>query len=217
MSSAWQQKLNNIWKLPLAALILNNVVYFGSQWINAGWPHYDLSTSADRLIPLVPWTTGIYFGSYIFWVTNYILCARQCHKQAYRFYCADLIAKLVCLLCFLLLPTFIQRTAIVGDGIGEVLLRFLYFKDSPVNLFPSVHCLNSWLCYIGVRNHKLLPSWYRHLSCLIALAIFVSTLTTKQHQLIDVAAGIALAEFSYWIAAKRSLLEAYASSMRVEL
>lgn len=199
-----------MWKLPLLALLINNLIYFGSKLLAAGWVHHELNIPLDERIPLVPWTVSIYFGCYVFWAVNYILCARQSRRLAYRFFCADMIAKLTCFAFFLILPTMIQRPSIQGDGFWDAGMRFLYYKDTPVNLFPSIHCLASWLCYIGVRSNKDIPAWYRHASWIMALAVFISTLTTKQHFIVDVFAGVAVAEISWWLAGQSSVLYAYA-------
>ncbi len=74
---------------------------------------------------------------------------------------------------------------------------WLYRTDAADNLFPSIHCLTSWFCFIAVRENKKIPGWYKTVSILLALSVCVSTLTTKQHVLIDVVVGIVLAEGSY--------------------
>lgn len=92
--------------LPLlCAFGLNMIVYSGAMSICAGWKHYDLTTSLDRMVPLVPWWMYIYFGCYLFWVANYILVARI-HKddpsKFYRFVTTDMMSRLVCGLFFFL-------------------------------------------------------------------------------------------------------------------
>ena len=77
------------------------------------------------------------------------------------------------------------------------LMRFLYSMDAADNLFPSIHCLVSWLCYIGIRGNKKVPQWIRTTFCICAIAVFISTLTTKQHVIYDVVAGVALVEVTY--------------------
>ena len=67
--------------------------------------------------------------------------------------------------------------------------------DSPTNLFPSIHCLVSWLCAIGLRGAKV-SNWYKVFSYTFAIAVCVSTQLTKQHYIVDVFGGIALAEIS---------------------
>jgi len=73
-------------------------------------------------------------------------------------------------------------------------------------LLPSIHCFVSWMCFIGVRNSPKVPSWWKEASFVIAIAICVSTLTTKQHILIDVFSGVMLAEICYALADKFPVL-----------
>lgn len=94
-------------------------------------------------------------------------------------------------------PTTNTRPEIVGSDIWAQLMRFLYSMDAADNLFPSIHCLVSWLCYIGIRGNKKVPQWIRTTFCICAIAVFISTLTTKQHVIYDVVAGVALVEVTY--------------------
>lgn len=209
-----REKINRIlpaygW-LPLAAeFTLNMAVYSGAKLIAGRWYHYNLETSLDRAIPFVPWTVLIYFGCYLFWIANYIISVRQGRKEAYCFLSADFLAKCICLLFFLGLPTTNIRPEVTGDSIWDAAMRFLYWVDSADNLFPSIHCLTSWMCYIGIRGRKNVPRLYRGLSCLMAIAVFISTLTTKQHVIVDVAGGVLLAEICYLIAGCTRLSELY--------
>lgn len=198
--------------VPLAAeIILNMTVYSGAKLIAGRWYHYNLETGLDRAIPFVPWTVLIYFGCYLFWIANYIISVRQGRKEAYRFLSADFLAKCICFVFFLGLPTTNIRPEITGNGIWDAAMRFLYWVDSPDNLFPSIHCLTSWMCYIGIRGRKNVPALYRGFSCFMAVAVFVSTLTTKQHVAVDVAGGVLLAEICYLIAGNTRLAEIYGS------
>jgi membrane-associated phospholipid phosphatase len=86
------------------------------------------------------------------------------------------------------------RPEVTGEGFSSWLLRFLYRVDQPTNLFPSIHCLVSWLCYDGIRGKKEIPAWYRGFSCIFALLVVLSTQFTKQHYIADAAAGLILAE-----------------------
>lgn len=187
----------------IVALLWHELVYLGARWIAGGWVHYDLTTAFDRKIPLVPWTIVIYFGCYLFWVVNYYLCATLDTQERNRFFFADLLAKGVCFALFLVLPTTNVRPEIVGNGIFDHLMRFLYSVDAADNLFPSMHCLTSWLCWIGVRKRKDISRLYRRVSLEIAILVCISTLTTYQHVIADVIAGVLIAEASYFIAGKK--------------
>lgn len=185
-------------RLPAVfSIVCHAVAYNGTRLLTTARPHYDLSGGLDGKIPFAAWTVAIYLGCFAFWFVNYIIGCRQERKEAFRFMGADLIAKAVCMLCFLLLPTTNTRPFVAGGSVWEELVRFLYRMDAADNLFPSIHCLNSWFCFIAVRRNEKVPGWYRGASLLMALAVCISTLTTKQHVLADVFAGIALAEGSY--------------------
>lgn len=153
----------------------------------------------DSKIPFMPSFILIYFGCYLFWTVNYCLIARMDAEHCFRFFTADLCAKLICFLFFILLPTTNIRPELTNQDIWIKLVRFLYRIDEPTNLFPSIHCLTSWFCYIGIRNTRTIPRWYQHLSLVMALAVFVSTLALRQHVLIDVLGGVLLAQATYWI------------------
>lgn len=188
------------WLLPLLAVIWNQLVYGGGQLLARSAYHHSLEVWADGLIPFLPWTVSIYLGCFLFWTVLYLYFARGDRVFALRFFSADLMAKGVCFLFFLLLPTTNLRPPVPGDGLWDHLLRFVYQVDAPSNLFPSIHCLVSWLCFIGARNCKNLPPWAVRSTGLTAALICLSTLTTRQHVLADVAGGILLAELSWWAA-----------------
>lgn len=192
--------------LPLLAVCWNQLVYYGGSFLARNAPHVEMMLPPDRMIPLLPWTVSIYFGCYLCWAAVYVLCARQEKHAAFRFFLADFLSKAVCLLFFVLLPTTMPRPEILGNTVWDDLMRFLYRIDAPYNLFPSIHCLVSWLCFIGARNHRGLPRWAVWATGVMAVLVCFSTLTTRQHVVADVAAGIILAEGCYYIAGRSFLL-----------
>lgn len=185
--------------LPPAALLWNQLVYWGGAALAETRHHYQFSTALDRAIPLIPWTVCIYFGCYAFWALHYCLCAAV-PTRARRFFTADFIAKGVCFVFFVGLPTTMVRPAVQGLNVWESLVRALYILDAPVNLFPSIHCLNSWLCWASARDIPAFSRGYKAFALCAAVAVCVSTLTLRQHVLLDVAGGILLAEVCWRLA-----------------
>ena len=185
--------------LPPAALLWNQLVYWGGAALAETRHHYQFSTALDRAIPLIPWTVCIYFGCYAFWALHYCLCAAV-PTRARRFFTADFIAKGVCFVFFVGLPTTMARPAVQGLNVWESLVRALYILDAPVNLFPSIHCLNSWLCWASARDIPAFSRGYKAFALCAAVAVCISTLTLRQHVLLDVAGGILLAEVCWRLA-----------------
>lgn len=195
------------------AFLWNGAAYLGARQIARPWHHYDMTTYIDRLVPFLPWTVSIYFGCYLFWCINYYLCAAQERTERDRFFCADALAKGVSFVLFLLIPATNIRPEIIGETVWDTLMKLLYSIDAADNLFPSIHCLVSWLCWIGVRKRKDIPVLYRHFSLAMTVAVCLSTLTTRQHVIADVIGGVALAEVSYILAGYTKIRRYYSNSI----
>ena len=189
--------------IPLiTALVLNTLVYSGTMVLCKGLYHHDFTTAFDRMVPVIPEFTSIYLICYVFWVVNYIMTARISREHMYRFLTADYLSRIVCGISFVFLPTTLVRPEITGTGFWDQALRFVYSIDQSANLFPSIHCLVSWFCYIGIRHQKKIPVWYQRFSLVFATLVCISTQVTKQHYIIDVFGGIILSEVCYLIGRK---------------
>ena len=110
---------------------------------------------------------------------------------------------------FLAYPTTNTRPLTTDGGLWNQAALWLYSIDAADNLFPSIHCLVSWFCYLGIRGRKEIPVWYQRVSMVIAVLVFASTLLTKQHVIVDVAGGILLAELCFFIGRKTQLYRIY--------
>ena len=144
--------------LPLIlTLTANFIAYFGTRPFTSSWKHYNIETVLDQQIPVIPWTIVIYFGCYLVWIVNYLIAASREKEFVWRFFAADVLARLVCMAFYLLLPTTNVRPSIPEQGFWNQMLALLYQMDAAYNLFPSIHCLNSWFCYIAVRGRREIP------------------------------------------------------------
>lgn len=187
----------------------NLAVYVGTRMIAHNWHHYNIESPLDDLIPFWPPSVMVYLGCYLFWVINYILIARQEKEEVCQFFTADFLSRVICMVCYLAIPTTNTRPQVSEDGFWNLVMSFLYSVDAADNLFPSIHCLVSWLCYAGIRARKNIPEWYRGFSAVFAILVCISTLTTKQHVLLDVAGGVALAEICLYVGKKKVFWSVY--------
>ena len=191
----------------LCSVLFNFIVYFGNRIITSGRTHYDLSLPLlDDKIPFQSWMITVYIAAYAFWAVGFLLIARDEKEVCYEVFSGELIGKLFCLLFFLLLPTvMVDRPSgfEITNGFDR-LTQLIYDLDSPDNLFPSIHCMESWVVVRGAfrcRNLRY-PTTWRVFSICMAFAIFASTLLVKQHVFLDVLGGVAVAELGLLLSRK---------------
>lgn len=184
------------------SILWNCIVYYGVRFTYGGRTFYDMTSFLEEKIPVLPWTVIIYYAFFPFVGINIFLLARYNKERLFRYVISDFLGKAVCLACFLIIPTTNIRPEVLGSDLGSIILRFLYHQDAANNLFPSIHCLDSWFVYLSFKKWDWAPKWYRIFNFILAVAICLSTLTTKQHVIPDVIVGVALAEISYYFAGK---------------
>ncbi|MDO4633679.1 MAG: phosphatase PAP2 family protein [Eubacteriales bacterium] len=190
------------WLLPVLALAWNQSVYYGARILTQHRKHYELLLELDHKIPLVNWMSSVYFLCFLVWGLTYLFMASREKQTAYRFFLADFLGKFCALVIFLIIPTTIVRPEIEGSSVWDFIMRWLYSVDAADNLFPSIHCMVSWYCFIGVRRIRECPLWGKIGMLLFAIAVCISTVTTKQHVVIDIAGGIIIAEIADQIAGR---------------
>lgn len=184
----------------LLALVANFIIYFGTSSLRRFLTFRSLALPIDDKIPFFAPFIVFYILAYVQWIANYLLIAREGKSFCFRFVYGDVISKLFCLVFFLLLPTTLVRPEVTGNGICEQLVRLIYQMDAPVNLFPSIHCLESWCCIHAALRMKKTPRWYLPVTVVMSLCVFASTLLVKQHVFIDLFGGILVFEAGYFIA-----------------
>ena len=193
----WIEKIvpRYAWGPLVLAVAVNMAVYEG------------VALFKDHLTFVAPFIV-FYLLAFVQWVINYVLIARENKAFCYRFVYGDVISKLFCLLFFVLFPTTMERPDVVGTGLFDWLVKFIYHMDAPVNLFPSIHCLESWCCIHAAFAMKKVPNWYKGVTVVMSLGVFASTLLVKQHVLLDMFGGIVVFEaglfISGWITKKMS-------------
>ncbi len=186
---------------PLLFLLVFNMAAFyvpGKLLPMLTAPH-DLSTPWDAALPVCTFFIVFYMLAYVQWGGSYIYHCSESPQLCYRIVTADFIAKAVCALCFLFFPTAIVRPEITGTGLFDWGVRFIYAVDTPVNLFPSVHCLESWMCFRMCLLGRRRLWWYRVAQLTMTLLVFASTVLIKQHFLVDIVAGVLVGELGLLI------------------
>jgi membrane-associated phospholipid phosphatase len=165
-----------------------------------GRPAHAPALAWDRALPLRPAWALVYGCLYLFLIVLPVLVVRE-EELIRRTVLAYLVVWIAAYVCFLAWPTAAPRPIEVGGGGFAVWgLRFLYSADPPYNCFPSLHVAHSFVSALAVRRvNRGVGTAALAAASLVAL----STLFTKQHYVVDVAAGVLLAGAA-WVIFLRS-------------
>lgn len=145
----------------------------------------------DAAIALQPAWVLIYGPLYLFLILLPLFVVRNdvhIRRTVYAYLAVWVSAYAV----FFAFPTAAPRPAdtIAGDGFAVWGLNFLYEADPPFNCFPSLHVAHSFVSALAsYRVHRGVGL----IALGGALLVGISTLFTKQHYVLDVAAGMLLA------------------------
>jgi membrane-associated phospholipid phosphatase len=182
---------NKIW-LGLILFFFSAIAYWVSNHYHFSPPQLLPMTRFDRTIPFIPWTVWIYTSEYSFFIIAYLICRNLINLNKYAY--SMVFLQLVSVGIFFIWPTTYPRELFpLPNDLGHLthwVFSTLRAGDTPDNCCPSLHCSSVFLCsflFLQEQRKKfpLIFGW--------ALLIAVSTLTTKQHYIVDVVAGLAMA------------------------
>lgn len=143
-------------------------------------------------------------------------------KQEYLRACAFMfIGMTIFLVVSTVYPNghYMRSNVVLGNGVFDQLVRWLWSTDTATNLFPSIHAFNSIGAHIALtrcdslRDNRLVKYGSFFLMCSIILA----TVFIKQHSIFDVMTALLMALVLYHIAygrASNNVIERFRSSVQ---
>lgn len=170
-------------------------LYFASSVFYIGQAGYFMLTPLDHGLPFLPWTSLVYVMLYpfLFYMCFDIKNYQNLNKVLYAFMFLIISSCLI----FILYPVAYPREFYplpYTNNLGVNLLRAVRMLDRPVNCFPSLHVSSVYLFSFAFW-HECRKKFAIFMA--ISTAISLSTLTTKQHYILDVIAGLTLATVIY--------------------
>lgn len=185
--SGWLASFKHQWH-DVVAGALSFVGYLGTGHIPGIKSHRVPYLWIDRAVPLLPWTSYGYVSLYPLLLANLVyLIPRQ--RALRPLLNAIILANSLAGMLFVTYRTEITRPPMQYTH-GWRILAFVWGADPPYNALPSLHTaygvLIAW-AHIKWRSPYLpvvLP-W--------SAIVIGTTLTTKQHQAVDLVGGVALA------------------------
>ncbi len=171
-------------------LSFQTLLYFGCEFFQS--KIHDVKRPVDDKIPFLPWTVL----PYCFWfplIVFYPLIVFQTDSYSYCSYLMTMVTEIVLSVsCYLIYPTSFQRP-VPPDGFWGNFMKFIYHSSyRGLNCAPSLHCSSCFLVICVSFTCVGMNLWIRVFTVSIAVMIVLSTLTTKQHTLIDVLTAVPL-------------------------
>ena len=189
--------MNIPWKVVgfiLAIIVFQIIAYFGVELIE-GAPH-NVKRKIDDRIPLIPWT-GIIYSTWFPLIGFAPLAIYYGSFQVFQIYIiAWIIDIILSSAAYLIYPTSFERPP-VKSGLIKAIYK-ASFKQ--INCAPSLHCSVSYLVIAGCIAAEGLSPALAALFIADSIGICITTLTTKQHVLIDVISAVPFAVISWLIA-----------------
>ncbi len=158
-------------------------------------PKYIVQCKLDEVIPFCEY----FIVPYVFWfvyIPGMFIWARYRSWEDYSRLCLMMFTGLtVCLAIYYFLPTGLNLR-LADDthktGVCFRLVKYLRGIDTPTNVCPSIHVMNTVMCFQAICSTENLK--HRKLTiavhALIMVSICASTVFLDQHSVVDVVCGV---------------------------
>ncbi len=119
------------------------------------------------------------------------------------------VGNMLCLLIYALFPNgVLPKHPVQADNIFAHMVNTLYHTDTPTNVCPSIHVLDTLSAHIALSRSRYIKniSGAKLASFAFFIMICISTVTLKQHSIIDVFASLILMLFLEKFAYSKKLI-----------
>lgn len=148
--------------------------------------------AVDHAVAFLPWTFVVYVSHYFLVLSAVLLVSDPEEFGSFARTC--FLILIICGTFFLVFPTSYPRPQYPAaeNFVIAFVMAVVGNLDTPNNCFPSLHVALAagvtWCMRLRGRNTFLFyAAW--------SLAVFASTLTTKQHYFVDILGGVGVAGF----------------------
>ena len=169
-----------------------------------GTSQYNLLIGIDEKIPFIPSFIWVYHTMIPVTILTAIFLFQK-RDIFLGLIFSFIFASIVMCLFYIFFPSFYPRESFVEiSTVSGWLIEMTRSIDAPHNTFPSGHVTFAWLLlfFVNLSQYTRKYSWIKILYFCWAVLVSISTLTLKQHFVVDVVSGIALAAISYYLCRK---------------
>lgn len=176
--------------------VLFAAIYLSINAFSVGREAHTLFLPGEERIPFLPIFEYLYVLTYF--VPVVIVMTIRDYAAFRRLMAAFALTMLVACATYLVFPVYFERPHLEVSSLHTWLLSLSYL-DKPYNHFPSLHVALSWLAVFASQVSR--PA--RTALAVVAAGISVSTIFVKQHYIVDVVYGFALAWVAWRVSATR--------------
>lgn len=185
-----------IWVGPLGILAFL-VFYMVPNHIHLFTHSYLYMFPFENGIPFIDWTIWIYISDYLYIGLVFMMLKNK--ENMNKIFYSQMLMLFFAMIIFFMLPTAYPRPEIEYIGFSGWMIKVLYSSDTPGNACPSIHVAMTFLAGFGfIKEQKRLFIPFMVWAVLISL----STLTVKQHYVVDIIAGFTMAVIFYYFGQK---------------
>jgi len=178
----------------LLIILVSMLLYIPiNRWVHGG---VTLALSLDHSIPLSPPFIVPYLLGSLLFVALPVWAAWRVKPGEFESYVLCILsAVIISCIIYIVYPTYVDRPDITAQDFFSRSIALLYQADRVNNAAPSGHTFYSVLSVIYLFRWKPRLAW---LWIITAMLIVVSTLLTRQHNILDLVSGLALAILVYF-------------------
>ena len=169
------------------------------KWTDRNW--HIIHCALDDKIPFFEYVIIPYYLWFLFMGIYFIYFFFKSQGESVRFYSYIITATIITVIIFIVYPSEqqLRPETFPRDNFSCKLVAMLYSSDTPTNVLPSLHVLDTLIAVIAVYESKTFK--HRALARIIAsvcgFVICISTVLLKQHSMIDVGCAVALTAILY--------------------
>lgn len=164
-------------------------------------PVYYMFSKIDNYIPFVKEFIIPYLFWYVYFIGAFIYFGFVSKKDFIRLFIFIFGGMTISCIIYMLLPNGQNLRPVIAETSDPFLriIRNIYSVDTPTNVAPSMHVLNSVAVHAAVVNHGAFRKkyWIRISSFVCMAGICASTVLIKQHSIVDVAWALLLSALLY--------------------
>ncbi|APM39795.1 phosphatase PAP2 family protein [Clostridium kluyveri] len=156
-------------------------------------PEYMVYSPLDDLIPMVPVLIVPYLLWFPYIAYGVIYTGIYSKRDFYRLLIFLAGGMSIAYIIYMIYPNGQElRPAVLGNDPFSFMVRLIYETDTPTNICPSVHVINSIAVHSALCHSKAFErvKYGKQKSGILMVLICLSTVMIKQHSIVDVAGGI---------------------------